>query len=211
MLLLALAMSLSIACQGLRSVIISLSGKSEGKLVANAGMTLAEVQSRSSLKLASIVHYPSGEELTAGGGRFDFAVAGTAIHFEGCRYYWLMTGKHDVKLDTISVGVSPEKLNVEQLSTAYQRLERQLREDGWLQGHLHLQSPPQFVPPKTVPWGNLFAWSRDDTLMLLRDKRMDEEKPGEDERAGEFILYVELYPRAYENYRDWEFSPIGSH
>jgi hypothetical protein len=66
-LFLVLAVSLSAACQDLRSVLYGLAGKSEGKLVVNVGMTLAEVQSRSTLKLAPSVHYPSGEELTAGG------------------------------------------------------------------------------------------------------------------------------------------------
>jgi hypothetical protein len=46
--------------------------------------------------------------------------------------------------------------------------------------------------------------------MLLRDKRMDEEKPGEDERAGEYILYVELSPRGEEIYRDWEFPAAAN-
>ena len=41
--------------------------------------------------------------------------------------------------------------------------------------------------------------------MLLRDKRMDDEKPGEDEHAGEYIMYVELHPRDDKFYKDWEF------
>jgi hypothetical protein len=103
MFVLALTVSQSTACQNLRSVLRGLSGKSEGKLVANVGMTLADVQSRSTLKLATSVHYPSGEEMTAGGARFDFEVAGTGIH-GGLPVLLLMTGKHDAKLDTISAG-----------------------------------------------------------------------------------------------------------
>jgi hypothetical protein len=61
------------------------------------------------------------------------------------------------------------------------------------------------VVPNKLPWGNLFAWAKGNTLLLLRDKRMDEHKAGEDERAGEFILNIELYPRGYDNYKDWEF------
>jgi len=203
---LASAILLSAACNILPSGLNALAGKSEGTLVANMGMTLEEVQGRSTLKLAPTVHYPTGEEMTAGGARFDFEVAGTKIRFEGCRYYWLMTHQHgDSKLETVNIGASPNKLNVVKLAAAYDRVAQQLREDGWLQGHLHMESPDEFVPPKKRPWGNLFIWAKGDTLMMLRDKRMDEEKPGEEESAGEYIMYVELHPRHDESYKIWEF------
>ena len=205
-LLLAAATLLSAGCDILRSDLNGLSGRSEGTLMANMGMTLEEVQGRSTLKLAPSVRYPTGEQMTAGGARFDFEVAGTKIRFEGCRYYWLMTHQHgDSKLETVNVGASPDKLNVDNLAAAYSRVARQLREDGWLQGHLHKEPPAQFVPPKKRPWGNLFVWAKGDTLMMLRDKRMDDEKPGEDESAGEYIMYVELHPRYDESYKVWEF------
>ncbi len=203
---LASAILLSAACNILPSGLNALAGKSEGTLVANMGMTLEEVQGRSTLKLAPTVHYPTGEEMTAGGARFDFEVAGTKIRFEGCRYYWLMTHQHgDLKLETVNIGASPDKLNIVKLAAAYDRVAQQLREDGWLQGHLHMESPDEFVPPKKRPWGNLFVWAKGDTLMMLRDKRMDEEKPGEEESAGEYIMYVELHPRHDESYKIWEF------
>jgi hypothetical protein len=203
---LASAIILSAACDIVRSDLNSLAGKSEGTLVANMGMTLEEVRGRSTLKLAPSVHYPTGEEMTAGGARFDFEVAGTSIRFESCRYYWLMTHQHgDLKLETVNIGASPDKLNVDKLAAAYSRVTQQLREDGWLQGHLHAELPAQFVPPKKRPWGNLFVWAKGDTLMMLRDKRMDDEKPGEDEYAGEYIMYVELHPRHDESYKVWEF------
>ena len=203
---LASAILLSAACNILPSGLNALAGKSEGTLVANMGMTLEEVKGRSTLKLAPTVHYPTGEEMTAGGARFDFEVAGTKIRFEGCRYYWLMTHQHgDLKLETVNIGASPDKLNVNKLAAAYDRVAQQLREDGWLQGHLHLETPAQFVPPKKRPWGNLFVWAKGDTVMMLRDKRMDDEKPGEEESAGEYIMYVELHPRYDESYKVWEF------
>jgi hypothetical protein len=68
-----------------------------------------------------------------------------------------------------------------------------------------MEPPAQFVPPKKRPWGNLFVWAKGDTVMMLRDKRMDEEKPGEEESAGEYIMYVELHPRHDESYKVWEF------
>ncbi len=203
---LASAILLSAACNILPSGLNALAGKSEGTLVANMGMTLEEVQGRSTLKLAPTVHYPTGEEMTAGGARFDFEVAGTKIRFEGCRYYWLMTHQHgDLKLETVNIGASPDKLNIVKLAAAYDRVAQQLREDGWLQGHLHMETPAQFVPPKKRPWGNLFVWAKGDTVMMLRDKRMDDEKPGEEESAGEYIMYVELHPRHDESYKVWEF------
>jgi hypothetical protein len=203
---LASAILLSAACNILPSGLNALAGKSEGTLVANMGMTLEEVKGRSTLKLAPSVHYPTGEEMTAGGARFDFEVAGTKIRFEGCRYYWLMTHQHgDLKLETVNIGASPDKLSVDKLAAAYDRVAHQLREDGWLQGHLHMETPAQFVPPKKRPWGNLFVWAKGDTVMMLRDKRMDDEKPGEEESAGEYIMYVELHPRHDESYKVWEF------
>jgi hypothetical protein len=205
-LVLVCVVSLLIGCDILRSDLRRLAGKSDGTLVANIGMPLAEVQGHSTLQLAASVHYPTGEELSAANARFDFEVAGTNIRFPGCRYYWLMTGEHNnARLNMISVGTSAKHLNVDELAAAFTNVAQRLRQDGWLQGHLHMQPPPQFVPPNKLPWGNLFAWAKGDTLMLLRDKRMDDEKPGEDEHSGEFILYVELYPRAYEHYKHWEF------
>jgi hypothetical protein len=203
---LASAMLLLAACDILRSDLNALAGRSEGTLVANMGMTLEEVKGRSTLKLAPSVRYPTGEEMTAGGARFDFEVAGTKIRFEGCKYYWLMTHQAgDSKLETVNVGASPDKLNVDKLAAAYSRVAQQLREDGWVQAHLHAEPPAQFVPPKKRPWGNLFVWAKGDTLMMLRDKRMDDEKPAEDESAGEYIMYVELHPRHDESYKVWEF------
>ena len=97
---------------------------------------------------------------------------------------------------------------MEQLARAYQLVEQQLRADGWLRA-TNTCSPTAVRAAEEVAVGNLFVWARGDMLMLLRDKRMDDEKPGEDERAGEYILYIELYPRGDELYREWEFPAVA--
>lgn len=82
----------------------------QGTLVAAPGMTSAEMIGGSSLKTNPAV---PGEAVYAGGAIFDFWVAGTAIDFHRCRYYYVTTYAGDREhIEAINIGTSPKNILV---------------------------------------------------------------------------------------------------
>jgi hypothetical protein len=177
-------------------------GKSTGVLTANVGMSLAEVRARSTL--------PIGEgSKVVGDGVFDFAIAGTPTRFERCRYYWLDTASHDaVHINNLNVGISAEKLSVAQLAKADAELSARLAHDGWHAGQFYYRTEEQqHLHGGETSSGRGVYWLNGGTILHLEHNRMDEEKRGEDPKtAGEWIQYIELWPRSERIFEHVEFD-----
>jgi len=180
-------------CDILREEYHQRTGKSEGMLVANIGMSLEEVQKRSTLKLSETFHYPSGESLKASQAVFDLEVAGSGLRLERCRFYWLHTLKNDSHLDDIAIYVTPPTLSRAELDAAEQALRQKLRETGWLPGRFVYHTPEDKALHNGDADGYGNYWLRNDVLFVLESKRMDDEKPGDDPKtAGKFLQSVKL-------------------
>jgi hypothetical protein len=185
-------------------------GKSEGVLVADVGMTLDEVRQRSSIQLPEgTLSSLTGDRIVIGSPVFDFEIAGTAIRFERCRYYWIETGEHgDLHVESMNIGVSTNKLTHAELVAANQRVQQLLEQDGWQAGQYNYKTPElQALHGGITSSGHGYFWRKGGTLLHLVGKRMDDETPGEDpETAGEWIQYVELGPSNSSTYSELEFG-----
>lgn len=183
---------------------------SQGALVLDIGMLLADVRKQSSLELVA----ESRGGLTSEGRLiaevvFDFQVAGSTLRFEGCRYYWITTdGKDESRIGEISVGISPQKMTRAELVEAHKRVQQRLQDDGWRSGAIHYRTPEeQQLHGGATSMGRGYYWARGGTVLQLQGKRVDEERRGEDPAtAGEWIQVVELRSRGYSGYSRVEFD-----
>jgi hypothetical protein len=185
-------------------------GRSQGRLVANVGMTLEAVAARSSLPLTlSEPNALTRSRRSVGDGVFDFEVAGSGLRFESCRYYWLETGDHDEPaIVHLNVGISPRKQPRSALAAERATVIARLKDAGWNAGHFEYSDPALVTLHGGTREGDGSYWAHDDTLLIIRGKRVDESKRDEDPAvAGEFILYVELVPRRSSNYERLIFDP----
>ncbi len=187
--------------------------KAKGVLVADIGMTLEEVQQRSSIKLATpVTDQKSGEKYCIGEVVFDYQLGNSGLRFPKSRYYWLVTGRNgDARLAALNIGITPEKLPRQGLDTFKQQLQQRLKDDGWIPGHFVWNSKKQVENNHGVTTsGDGRYWKKGVTVLILEEKRMDNEQPGEDSTtAGQFILYVDLRPLSTEP--DLVFDPsIGT-
>ncbi|HEX2675158.1 MAG TPA: hypothetical protein VHM19_00925 [Polyangiales bacterium] len=164
-------------------------GESKGVLVANVGMPIDEVRKQSTFALNGKA------QLFVDDVVFDFEVKGTPTRFPRSRYYWLDLGKAgSTEVRVINVGISAEKVPRAELDQADARVRAQLERDGW--------AP---ALGDRVPTGTHFRYGS--TVLHLERKRMDEEKPGEDPAtAGEWIQFVELWPRRDSIFDDLHFA-----
>ena len=185
-------------------------GASKGTLVVEIGMPLAEVRKGSSLELVAESRGGLVKE-----GRliaevvFDFQVAGSALRFERCRYYWITTdGEADSRIREVSVGVSTQKMSRAALIEAHQQVQRRLREEGWQSGAIYHRLPEeQQLHGGATSTGQGYYWARGGTVLQLQGKRIDETRQGEDPAtAGEWIQVIELRPRSYSGFSRVEFN-----
>src|SRR5579862_1208047 len=147
----------------------------QGTLVAAPGMPVGRMISDSSIR----VQRGSESELFSGaqyGGAaiFNYHIAGSAITFPRCRYYYITTyAARPSRIATINVGISSKKLSRAALDAANRDVRARLIADGW-----HRSGP---------------LWVRSGTVLELRSRRLDNPVAGEDgANAGEWIAYVEL-------------------
>ncbi len=147
----------------------------QGTLVAAPGMPVARMISDSSIR----VQRGSESELFSGaqyGGAaiFNYHVAGSAMTFPRCRYYYITAyAGRPSRIATINVGISSEKLSRAALEAANRDVRARLIADGWHRS------------------GRL--WLRSGMVLDLRSRRLDEPVAGENRaNAGEWIAYVEL-------------------
>lgn len=110
---------------------------SDGKLVADVGMSLQEVEANSTLKLSTPVPNPSSEEgeptgLTISGDnlKFDFLHKGTNHLFEWSESY-LITLDAEQKIKEIAVDLSLDPLSWRELAGTVRELDERLEDRGW--------------------------------------------------------------------------------
>lgn len=176
--------------------------KSEGVLVADIGMTLEEVQKRSTIKL----HDPfsvktTGETYCIGEAVFDYQLGDSGIRFPKSRYYWLITAGHgDQRLAALNIGVSTNKLPRLDFDNYVRSIRRKLKDAGWIPGHFLWKSAEDIqLHSGSATTGDGRYWKRGGTLLILEQKRMDDQQNAEDPvTAGEFILYLDLRPLSAE-------------
>jgi hypothetical protein len=151
-------------------------GPNLGVLAVRPDMTVDDMVKQSTIKLDT--KYASSA--IAGGGVFDFVIPGTAIRLAGARYYFIDTYSNDAThIRSLDVGTSPEKLSVAAIDSADAALRARLTSDGWL-----TDGPEEHL------------WLKDEMVLSINRKRMDDAKPGEDSAtAGEWIQHVGLWAK----------------
>ena len=155
--------------------------RSRGVLVADIGMTLDEVTSRSTIKM----HMRNGSDLAIEDVVFEFRIGDSGMRFPLSRYYWIETRPNDRHVYRMNIGITPEKMSKADLDAFQHTLQVQLVADGWMPGHYVADSE------ETVHmWGGRRTsqdgryWLRRNTVLSFERKRMDESKPDEPPDAG---------------------------
>ncbi|HEX4572349.1 MAG TPA: hypothetical protein VH184_18095 [Dongiaceae bacterium] len=171
-------------------------GPSQGTLVAAPGMAVADMLAQSSVKLegGGKANVPF-----AGGGVFDFHVAGTDTVFRQCRYYFISTlTKDPSRIEPLSIGTAPQKLTRAALEAANAAMRRQLKAEGWLAGHEEYKTAEnQQLHGGATRGPEGWVWLKNATILDIETKRMDDPVTGEDPvTAGEWIQFIELWPEA---------------
>jgi hypothetical protein len=187
-------------------------GKSQGTLAAAPGMTVTEMTQRSTLKIEEgTVSEALNQRQFAGGGIFDFEVAGTGLVFQTCRYYFIVTrAADDPQIEMMSIGTAPDKLTREELEAANNDLRGRLKDQGWLTAHHEYATEEE----RQLHGGNGasdqgWIWLKNGTVLHVLNRRLDDAVPGEDpETAGEWIQYVDLWRQAdYPGFEELVFAP----
>ena len=183
--------------------------KTQGVIVANVGLTVAEVTGRSSFK----VHPPFHERLTGSSmstseGMFDFEIAEGGMRFSGCRYCEIKTGsQNDTKITRINVGISSRKMSRAKLAAEREAITQQLTSAGWLAGHFEYTDPEDITLHGGTRSGDDRYWAKGATLLVLGEKRMDDAQSGEDAAtAGEYIHVLDVLPRNDPQYQKLIFG-----
>jgi hypothetical protein len=181
-----------------RSFDALLIGGSQGTLTARPGMTVDELRRASTLKLKDPPRSDSPVPFAAD-AVFDFAVAGTGMVFERCRYYFTSTYTRDPRrIEAISIGISYQKMPRAALDAADEAVRARLAADGWLAGHEEYRSEEsQRLHGGKTRGEEGWLWLKGETILHLGVKRMDEPVRGEvPATAGEWIQTLDLRERA---------------
>jgi hypothetical protein len=196
-----------------KSVNAFLRGKSQGVLVAGPGMSVEEMFRRSTLAVNDGGMKRRDLPVYAASAVFDFQIAGTDTILHGCRYYYISTYTRDPsKIQGVNIGTSPDKLTRAELVSANAALRAQLAAEGWRTGHEVYRTPED----QTLHGGETrgedgWVWLKDDTILDLEMKRLDDPKPNEDAAtAGEWIQFIDLRERSdYAGIERYEFAPAN--
>jgi hypothetical protein len=184
----------------------------QGSLVAAPGMNVMEMLHGSSLKIerTSNAMVPD-QPVYAGGAIFNYRVAGTDIEFPRCRYYYISTYTYDrSRIEAINIGTASAKMTRSELNEANAKLRARLKLDGWLTGHeAYRDEEDQTLHGGKTRGGEGKLWLKGDTTLDIEERRIDDEKPGEDPAtAGEWIQFIDLRRRAdYPWIERYEFAP----
>jgi hypothetical protein len=171
----------------------ALAGPSLGMLTARPDMTVAEMVRQSTMKVDTTY----ARSAIAGGGVFEFRVPGTTIAFPRARSYFITTWDRDHgRIRAVNISTSPEKMPRAGVDSADAALRAALTRDGWQAGHEVYRTEEDRTlhgGAATGPEGRV--WRKEEMVLVINRNRMDEAKAGEDEQtAGEWIQYVELWP-----------------
>lgn len=189
----------------------TLAGRSRGLLVANVGMTIDDVRRRSTLTIPE-----AGPERLTGSTNliaeivFDLQLGDTGTRFDGCRYYFVTTRpRGDTHVRSMNVGVSPRARTRAELDDEMRRTRERLQADGWAMGRFVYRTPEQIaLHGGRTSEGEGFYWLKDEALLQLEPKRVDDEQRGEDPRtAGRWMLAVSVSERTSSSaYERLEFA-----
>ncbi|MGH8262625.1 MAG: hypothetical protein ACRET4_04030 [Steroidobacteraceae bacterium] len=176
-------------------------GPSEGRLVARPGMLVADMFRQSSLKLKRNADLPAQEINPlpiAGGANFEFEIAGTGFVVRNCRYYFVSSYTHDrQRVEAINVGTSPHKVSRAEVEQANAAMRARLKAEGWLTGHeVYRDEEDRTLHGGATQGPEGATWLKDDVVLDIANRRMDDEVPGEDKATvGEWIQYLDVWPR----------------
>ena len=187
--------------------------KSQGTIAANVGMTIAETVARSTFKIPPGSRQSlTGSSTSVSQGVFDFELADAGVRFENCRYCWLETGNHDdPKIVHINVGISTQKMPRDKLTLERESIMGRLRVAGWSPGHYEYTDPEKIKLHGGAREGDGRYWAKGGGLLILSEKRMDDEQLGEDPKtAGEFIHVLDVLPRSDSSYKSLVFEPASA-
>jgi hypothetical protein len=172
--------------------------RSRGVLVADIGMTVAEVRRNSTLPVKEPLDMGDGSTRASEDVVFDFRIANSAVHFPLSRYYSLRTGRNrDGRIADLNIGITPQKMPKPELEAFRHRVQSQLLADGWMPGHRIADSEEtihMWGGHRTTGDGRY--WGKAGTLLIIETNRMDEEQRDEPPGAGQFILYLVLESRS---------------
>jgi len=180
--------------------------RSQGTLVADIGMTIAEVKQKSTIKMRAPRHMADGSRMGVEEVVFEFRIGDPPVSFAQSRYYWLETPRNDPRISVMNIGITPRKMPKTKLDAFQYAAQSQLFANGWMPGHYVADSE------ETVRlWGGKRTtqdgryWLKGDTVLSFERNRMDEEKRDEPPDSGEYVLNIHLEPKA--KYRDVIFEP----
>jgi hypothetical protein len=175
-------------------------GPSQGVLVALSGMSVDDMLRQSTLKIDGAEPVAAGTPPDfAGGAVFDYRIPGSGITFHRCRYYFVSTESRDPRrIEAVSIGTSPRRLTRRQLDAANAEVRGQLKADGWLARHEEYRTAEnQRLHGGATRSAEGWIWLKNDMVLHINMRRMDNPALGEDQAtAGEWIQYVDLWPRA---------------
>ncbi len=137
----------------------------QGTLVAAPGMRTDRMIADSTLRVQAGSRSPLFSGARFGGAAiFDYRVAGTALGFKRCRYYYITTyAKDPTRIEMINVGISSEKMTHPELNSSNHRIHARLKSDHW----------------RNVEPG---LWTKAGLVLDLEARRL----------GGDWIQYVEL-------------------
>jgi len=167
-------------------------GPSQGTLVARPGMSVDEIVRASSLAM----HPLPSPAVISDDKVFDFVIAGSAIRFPRCRYYYLTTSSKDREhIQSMSIGASTTKSDRKTIAAMDLDLRRRLAADGWLAGHEEYRSEDdQALHGGATRGPESDMWLKDGAILDIENKRMDDPAAGEDAAsAGEWIQVISLW------------------
>jgi hypothetical protein len=147
--------------------------RSQGKLVARPGMTVADIRHASTLDLApDAARYGT---VSASDSFFDYQVAETPTVFHGCDEYTLTLDEKTERVTQVHVSLFPDTIGGAELGRFLYKTRARLRADGWTAR-------------------DEYRFSRGATTLQLSRQRMDEWHAGDARDAGRWNAFVDVVP-----------------
>jgi len=153
-----------------------------------------------------------GQTVIADGTIFNFEIADTAISFPRCRYYFVTYARGDnSRIDMMSIGTASRSLSRAEVEQADRTLRDRLEADGWLVGYeVYRTEQDRRLHGGATEGPRGKHWLKDDTVLTIRRRRMNEAKPGEATDAGAWIQLLDLDLYGHWSLRDRSaFAPPG--
>ena len=185
--------------------------RSQGLLIATPGMKVEEMFQRSTLAIDDGGMRRRDLPVYASEAVFDYQPADPGLIFSGCRYYYISTYLNDPhRIEAVNIGLSPAKTTLAGVDAADAALRARLAGAGWTSGReAYRDAEDQQLHGGRLHGPEGLLWLKDDVVLAIERKRMDDPTPGEDAAtAGEWIEYIDLWQRAdYPNIDRYDFGP----